>query len=330
MVLFVDDDLQILKSLEREFRSEPYKVRYASSGSSALDMISTPEEEVEVIISDQRMPNMSGTEFLIRSQEFAPHAVRMIMTGFSDFQVTIDAINKGGVTHYITKPWDKDELLLLVRDSIVKYRESDKSRIEIQKILEHQRNDQIKFRELVGALTGFIDLSTPSSKRHAMRTSQLAVGIAVSLGLEPEELEKIRMGAILHDIGLNTLSNDAGEFNPACMSETQYALFRSHPVIGQSMIGTVDSLQEIALIVRHHHENFDGSGFPDGLAGKDIPLGAAIISLANYAEGEIEYNSDKMPLHEQLEKITAKAGTEFDPQLIPHLLRVVEDMHHGR
>ncbi len=330
MVIFVDDEEQVLQSLKRLFRGEPYTVVFATSGKLALEMLAAAEEEVEVIVSDQRMPAMTGTEFLIRSQEFAPNAIRMIMTGYSDIQVTIDAINKGGATRYISKPWDNQEMLSFVQEAIAKYRDDSKLRTDLHKIHEQQRHHQKHFSALFGALTGFIDLTLPAAKRHAAITAEISVGMGVSLGLSPTDLEKIRMAALLHDIGLNTLSSDVAEMDPLCMSATQYALYRSHPVIGQSMIETIVHLHDIALIVRHHHENFDGTGFPDGLAGNAIPQGSAIISLANTLESEMELNGGKLPLQKVLEKVSDRGGTEFDPQLIPHMVRVAEDMYRGR
>ncbi len=329
MVLFVDDEEQILLALKRLFKFEPYTVQFASSGASALELLASSSEEVEVIISDQRMPNMNGTEFLIKSRETAPKAVRMLLTGYSDMQVTIDAINKGGATRYISKPWENQELLEIVRSAVEKYREDVQSALESRNLLEKQQQDQEQFRSLFDFLAGFVDLNAVTSKRHAMRTAELAVGISVSLGLTPAELEKVRMAALMHDIGLNALSSDGGEMSPECMTDAQYALFRSHPVIGQSMMRTVESLNDIGVIVRHHHENYDGSGFPDGLAGSDIPLGAAIINLAGSVESDVARYSGKLPLAQILEKVAARGGTEFDPKLISHMLRVAEGMYSG-
>ena len=98
----------------------------------------------------------------------------------------------------------------------------------------------------------------------------------------------------------------------------------------QKMVETVEHLHDIALIVRHHHEYFDGSGFPDGLAAEAIPQGSAIICLADTLESEMEISGDKVPLQKVLEKVSARSGTEFDPQLIPHMVRVAEDMYRGR
>lgn len=116
-IIIVDDEPNILNSLQRIFRSEPYKSLFASSGAEGLKLVKeTPL--VAVIISDQRMPEMNGSEFLARSREYAPDAIRMLLTGYSEMATTIAALNEGGATHYIAKPWDGPALLQTVREAI--------------------------------------------------------------------------------------------------------------------------------------------------------------------------------------------------------------------
>ncbi|MBV5341719.1 MAG: response regulator [Deltaproteobacteria bacterium] len=347
MVLFVDDELGVLSSLRRLFAREPYLVSLVSSGKEALKLLATLEE-VAVIISDQRMPEMGGTEFLTLSRELAPDAVRMLITGYSDFQATIDAMNSGGATRYISKPWDDNELLQSVRDAVEEYARKKAAKAELsllQERLELQRQNQEEklrlqtaelerqlleaqqdvqhqqgsYRMLIGALAGLIDLRVPTSRRHAANTSFLAVAVATALDLPPHETEDIQMAALLHDIGKNALSDDVLDAPPESMTETQLSLYRAHSVIGQSMIETVADLKPIGRLVRHHHECFDGSGFPDGLAGSAIPLGAAIVCLANAVDTEMGFQAGLAAIEKVLVKLAGRVGTEFDPELFQYI-----------
>lgn len=347
MVLFVDDEVGVLQSLKRLFRREPYLVNFVSSGKDALKLLATLED-VAVIVSDQRMPEMGGTEFLIRSRELAPDAIRMLITGYSDFQATIDAMNAGGATRYISKPWNDKELVQLVGEAVQTYNRNKAAKDELarmqrqlaaeaaerdkqirlqtaqferhlEEIQLQVRNQQDSYRMLLGSLAGLIDLRVPTSKRHAANTAFLAIGIATGLGLPPHLVDDIQMAALLHDIGKNCLSDDALETAPESMTETQLSLYRSHPLLGQSMIETVADLKPIAQMVRHHHECFDGSGFPDGLAGSAIPLGAAIICLANAVDTEMGFQHGSAAILKVLEKLENRSGTEFDPKLFKHL-----------
>ena len=119
-IVIVDDEPNILNSLQRIFRREPYQSLFAASGAEGLKLVAeTPR--VAVIISDQRMPEMNGSEFLARSREYAPDAIRMLLTGYSEMATTIAALNEGGATHYIAKPWDGPVLLQTVREAIRLY-----------------------------------------------------------------------------------------------------------------------------------------------------------------------------------------------------------------
>jgi len=147
-IIFVDDEPNILQSLRRVFHYEPYRFLASSSGDEALGLIAqTPS--VAVIVSDQRMPGMNGSEFLTRCRDIAPDAVKMLLTGYSDMESTIAAINSGGATHFIVKPWDDSQLLQTVREAVMRF----------HLILENRRQQEtinaqnLKLTELLGQLT---------------------------------------------------------------------------------------------------------------------------------------------------------------------------------
>lgn len=357
MVLFVDDEVGVLQSLQRLFRREPYMVFFASSGKEALELLSRLEG-MAVIVSDQRMPEMGGTEFLKRSRELAPDAIRMLLTGFSDFQATVDAMNDGGTTRFISKPWDGKEVVQLVREALQEYERKITAKAErlvlIEQLEEQKRNQddlirshvaelekqleemqlqarqqQDGYRTLLGSLAGLIDLRVPTSRRHAANTAFLAIGIASGLGLPPHEIDDIQMAALLHDIGKNALSDDLLDTSPEGMTETQLALYRSHPALGQSMIETVSDLKNIAIMVRHHHERYDGSGFPDALAGDGIPRGAAIIALANAVDMEMGFQKGLAAIQQVLEKLKSRVGEDFDPKIFRHISGPALELYGG-
>ena len=357
MVLFVVDELGIFQYLKLLFSNEPYLVSFVSSGKEALELL-TRLQDVAVIVSDQRMPEMGGTELLIRSRELAPDAIRMLLTGYSDFEATIHAMNDGGATRYISKPWNDKELVQLVRDAVQEYERKKAARAEmalLQEQLEEQqrnqhelvrqqtaqlenqleemhllvRHQQDSYRILLGALAGLIDLRVPDSRRHAANTAFLAVGIATGLGLPPHLVGDIQMGALLHDIGKNVLSSDLHDGDAVGMTDTQLALYRSHPALGESMIETVEDLKPIALMVRHHHECYDGSGFPDGLAGAAVPVGAAIIHLADTLDQEMGLLKGAEFLQGVLDKLRKQVGTAFDPHLFRHIEGPAHELYVG-
>lgn len=160
MVLFIDDDTNILHSLSRLFRKEAYAVDFANSGPDGLQLIASMQH-VAVIISDQKMPGMDGVHFLQRSRDLAPQAIRMFMTGYSNNADTINAINDGGVSHYISKPWKDSELLQTVRNAVFEYcfttiRDNP---MRLHDTPEHSQRSYIQ--GILGVLSGQIVPDTP-------------------------------------------------------------------------------------------------------------------------------------------------------------------------
>ena len=155
MVLFVDDEENVMKALQRTFHNEPYPVSFASSGREGLELL-TRLQDVAVIVSDQRMQEMDGTEFLTRSRELAPDAVRMLLTGYSDFQAAIDAMNNGGISRYISKPWNDKELLKLVRDAVYEYERKLKGDFKVKNQLLANLSHEL--RTPLGGVLGGLQL----------------------------------------------------------------------------------------------------------------------------------------------------------------------------
>lgn len=148
-VVMVDDEPNILQSLKRCFRREQYTVVFAGSGAEGLKLVAaTPD--LAVIVSDQRMPEMNGSEFLTRSRELAPDAIRMLLTGYSDMETTVAAMNEGGATHYIGKPWEDSALLQTVRDGVRHYHLTMENRRQQEIITQQNRELQILLSQLTG------------------------------------------------------------------------------------------------------------------------------------------------------------------------------------
>ena len=172
-ILFVDDEANILTALKRAMRNEEFKVLTATGGAAGLEILA--DNEVSVIVFDQRMPAMMGAEFLARSKELAPHAVRMMLTGYSDVETATQAINDGEITRFITKPWDDNDLTLTLRDAIKRFSlEEDNRQLAVQL---KQSNEQLE--EMVLERTR--ELRTALEKNTAL-TAQLEFRVRVLEG----------------------------------------------------------------------------------------------------------------------------------------------------
>jgi putative nucleotidyltransferase with HDIG domain len=360
-VIMVDDEQNSLLSLKRSFRHEPYSFLCVGSGAEGLELLAvTPL--VAVIISDQRMPDMNGSEFLSRSREGAPDAIRMLLTGYSDMGAIIAAMNTGGATHYITKPWEDLALIQTVRDAVRQYHlvtenlrqqeiinqqneellswninlkdrvlvQTAQIRKQVEDVHTLNRRQKANLQGLVETLATLIDLRDTKSRLHAANTAALSVSIATSMRLPKKDVETIRTAALLHDIGKNAMSDVALAVDEEDLVEEDRRHFYEHPVLGQTAIDTIEELRPAGILIRHHHERFDGNGFPDGLAGDAIPPGAAIIALADRCDREMNFHRGVNAVDMALEELSAQIGSSFSPELFPCLSQAAHDLYDSR
>ncbi len=345
-VLFVDDEINILKTMTRLFREEPFKVLTASSGVEGLEILRA-SSNVGLIVSDQRMPGMTGTAFLQAASEIFPDTPRMILTGYSDVNAAIDAINQGGASRFLMKPWNENELRLAVRDGLQRYqliqenkRLNEVIRLQkeemaewnvnlkarvlqqtttIRKQLEETRQQsdrsQKKSDAMVLLLADLLDRGHHQISKHSRNVAALAGSIAATLHLPLYQAEEIRNAALLHDIGLIGMSERVLTKSRELLSGDDLLEYRTHPVKGQETIDTIEELQGIGRLIRHHHEEFAGGGFPGGLSGEGISLGGRILFLANYIDNQYTLLTGKDAKYQITRKVAAGMGRLFDPAL---------------
>jgi putative nucleotidyltransferase with HDIG domain len=357
-ILCVDDEENILRSLRRLLASEDMDVLIAMSGEQGLEILRSTSE-ISVIVSDQRMPGLCGTDFLQQARNIAPDIPRIMLTGYADISATIDAINKGGCYRYLTKPWDDELLISTIREAAGLYqiilenrRLSDlvqKQNEELQewntnlktRVLEqtaairhnlndlHLLNAKLKknYEGSLLAFSGLMELRDRESRNHCRNVADVAVRIAKKCGFEPEDVEKLRVAALLHDIGKIGISDTLLQGNLENFRPHEIEEYRLHPVRGQAAIDAVEDLRPSGVLIRHHHESFDGSGFPDRLSGEDIPLGARIISMADTADRLFFSVHGDNGIEIMVEEISSQLGTILDPTLFPLVVPVLKEKY---
>ncbi len=354
-LLFVDDEPGILSSLRRLFRPHGYRILIAESGVEGLELLH--ENEVDLIISDMRMPEMDGAAFLHQVKQEWPDIVRILLTGYADITSTIAAINEGEIYRYISKPWDDNEIVLTVREAIER-RQLEKENHRLQQLTLEQ-NEALKTlnasleqkvaertAELRAALAqiekthgelkksfvtsvqvfgGLIELRTgPAGKRlsgHGKRVAELARNIAQRLRLPDNETQTVMLAGLLHDIGKIGWPDDLLDKPFNTMSPENRALAMKHPVTGQNILMAIERFRDAALLVRHHHECYDGSGYPDRLSGIAIPQGARIIAVANDYDALQIGTLVQRPLNasDALTFLIDNRGKRYDPAAVDAL-----------
>ncbi|MHB1678423.1 MAG: HD domain-containing phosphohydrolase [Sulfuriferula sp.] len=351
-LLFVDDEANILAALKRLFRPSGYRIFTAEGGLQGLEVMAC--EAVDLVISDMRMPEMNGAQFLEKVREQWPDTIRILLTGYAEIGTTIDAINKGQIYRYISKPWEDSDITLTVRQALErKQLERDKLRLEI---LTQKQNDELKElnatlenrvkarTEEVNQTMGFLEIAHEKLKKsfitsvrvfanliemregrmagHSRRVADLARMIAQRMGMNEAEIQDVFLAALLHDVGKIGLSDRLIEKSFSSLTSEERTEVVKHPIKGQAALMALEQLQNAAKFIRSHHERFDGLGYPDKLSGLGIPLGARILALANdYDAAQLGTILNKhLTQTEAIAFISEGRGNRYDPAVVDAFL----------
>lgn len=313
-IMVVDDEPANLRLLERLFRRD-YTIVAASSGAEALSLLE--QHDVALLITDQRMPGMTGIELLKRTAELRPHTVRIILTGYTDTHALVEAINCGQVYRYLTKPWNNEELRQTVARALQHY-EANRSRHDLE--LANERlwaRLQEMTRGFVRAIADALDAKDEYVHGQARRTCGYALATGRRMGLDRESLDELALAAFLHDIG-KIGTPDAILMKPGALTTEERRIVQLHSERGARMLAGISDMQDVAAVVRHHHENFDGTGYPEGLSGAQIPLHARIIHVTDAYDAMTNPRPYREAIGhaEAIERIEQSAGADFDPEVV--------------
>ncbi|HZX48382.1 MAG TPA: HD domain-containing phosphohydrolase [Nitrospirota bacterium] len=352
-LLLVDDEENILNSLKRTFRKEQYRIVTAQSGMEGLSVID--REKISLVLSDHRMPGMEGVEFLNEVRQKSPDTIRMMLTGYADMQSVMNAINHGEVYRFITKPWDDEEIRFIVRDALRHYDLIDENKalqalthrqnIELKdlnnnledKVAERTKEVEVLYKDLeqnfidfVRVFMSLLELKSQFLGSHCKRVAALSRRLADKTGLPSDEKLDIEVASLLEDIGVLGFPEKMLRKRDSELDPTEKALLQQHPVLGQTTLQHIKKLLSVSLLIRHHHERYDGSGYPDNLRGERIPAGSRIIAIADFfdklinpSDGGERYSVDRAFI--VLEK---ESGRRFDPLLVGKFNEALHEFSH--
>jgi putative nucleotidyltransferase with HDIG domain len=349
-VLFVDDEVNILKAVQRLLRGEPYDVLTASRGSEALELLErTP---AQVVVSDQRMPEMSGVDLLSAIRTRHPDVIRMMLTGYTEMNVAVDAINRGEIFRLITKPWNDEELKATLRQAFDHHdlkseikrlnqvtREQNlklqdmnrnlegKVRSRTKQLAEKHQELRIAYIQTIRALAEAVDAKDAYTRGHSERVGVYASKLARQLGLPRELIERVYISGLLHDVGKIGV-RDAVITKPDRLTPDEYEEIKQHPEIGARILQPVAFLADVVDCVRHHHEWYDGSerGYPLRLRGDRIPLPSRIILVADTVEAMTSDRPYRRGLSVEVvvRELHKYSGSQFDPACVDSMLKLLE------
>jgi putative two-component system response regulator len=314
-VLCVDDEPAILQILRRLLEVQGFEP--VTCGDPLVAVSTFREGAFNVVITDIHMPGMDGMTLMRALREVQPELPVVVVTGQGTVDTAIQALREGA-TGMLVKPFTGEELLAEVRRALS---------------AAQMRSEALQYRYLSPVLDSIaLTLSTAIEARnletgeHCRQLGVLSERMAAVLGLDERQQMTVRIGGYLHDIGKIGIA-DAILLKPGRLTESEMAEMRRHSEIGAAILEVHDAMAEIAQIVRHHHERWDGRGYPDALVGSTIPLGGRIIAVADAFSA---MTSDRiyrpaLSLDRAWAELRAHAGTQFDPRIVDVFEQVVDE-----
>jgi putative two-component system response regulator len=313
IILIVEDNELLRDGLRDILKGENFNTYTASNGIEALEIMENVRPAL--ILSDINMPEMDGFEFYnaVRAREEWLTIPFIYLTARSAIKDILTGKNLGA-EDYLTKPISKGELITTVRSRLSRFRQVQVGQLQQAYIAS------------LTALANAIEARVRYTPGHIERVTAYAMLMAKYMGLGPAEMKQLHIGAILHDIGKIHISEEILFENPT-LSEDDWEQIRKHPTNGERMIKDVEDLADSAPIVRHHHERWDGNGYPDGLKGDEIPQGASIVAVADAFDTMVTPRPYRqvVPPEDAYHEIVRLSGINYDPAVVESFKSAWED-----
>lgn len=355
-LLLVDDEENILKAIRRALRSNNINILMATSGKQGLEFLS--KEPVNLIISDMRMPEMTGAEFLSQAAQLYPAIPRILMTGYSDMESTVQAINDGQISNYLPKPWNDSVLKSMVADClqstqlklhneyltqqlIEKKAELEKININLEKTVEVRTEEVIQKSEklevanqqlsdthnsMVSLISNILALRDEQGSKISELKASIAKDIAEKLELDQHEVQSIYNATLLSSIGKMTFTDKTLDKPYNSLNTMELETFKKFPILGEAVLIGIPGLAVESKIIRSQFERYNGLGFPDRLEDDETPVGAKILSVArDYVElVQGRYTGKIYEEAKARAEIKRFSGQRYHPDIVEAFIDIIE------
>jgi len=331
-VLVVDDEEPIRNALRKYLKQQQFEVYAASSADEALQQLRL--HKVALMLSDIRMPGTSGVDLVPQALEIEPDLAILMLTAVNDATSAALCMQRGAMD-YLTKPIELADLGRAVQRAL-KRREMHLENRHLNQWLkeevttrsaelhrERHRLERISTATLE-ALVNALEAKDPYLRGHSARVADLSANIATEMGLSEEEVDHVRMAGRLHDLGkIGTRDAVVNKEGPLTPDEFEHV--KQHVIIGAQILAPLVHLGHIVAMVKSHHERWDGTGYPDGLRGEEVPLGGRVIGAAEVYDAltTVRPYQEKMTPEQAVERMADLSGTVLDPKVYDALVRIV-------
>jgi putative nucleotidyltransferase with HDIG domain len=333
-ILVVDDEEAIREVVSTMLESRGYQCTTLSNGRAAQEFVR--KETPDLVLSDMIMPEMDGIQLLDWLRGYDPEIPVIMVTAIHDISTALQAIRRGAYD-YILKPFEKDQLFHAVgrawqhRQLVT---ENKNYQLNLQQQVDEQTqrlllaNEELRqsYDDTLEALGSALDLKDAETEGHSQRVTAYTISIAKTVPVPPEYLEVLARAAFLHDIGKMAIPDKILR-KPGPLDDGEKQIMRTHCEIGYNMLTRIPFLREAAEIVLAHQEFFDGTGYPRGLRGEQIPMGARIFSIADALDAMLSDRPyrNALPMSHAREEIRRCAGSQFDPKIVDVFLSIPEN-----
>ncbi len=315
-ILTLDDDPIITSTIQAYFRRSGYQVDVENNPYNAIDRIRNGS--YDILLLDFLMTPICGDQVVEEIRKFNTDLYIILLTGHKSMAPPVKTIRQLDIQGYYEKDDRFDQLELLVESCV-------KSIRQMRQIREYQAELEKAYMQTIETLRYVVETRDKETRGHSERVSLLGVALAKELGMNEQEINMIRVAGLFHDIGKVGVP-DAILLKNGSLTKEEFEQIKNHPIEGERILASYAPFKNTLPIVRGHHERYDGKGYPDGIAGEDIDLGARIIAVADSFDAMISNRTYRagLGLDKTLAEITAGRGTQFDPKIVDILFAFIE------
>lgn len=323
-IIGVDDEEGILDSLRVLLEDTSYEFVGITNPVEAIERVR--QEHFDLMLLDFMMTPLHGDEVVEEIRKFNKELYILLLTGHRDLAPPLETIKRLDIQGYCEKSDKFDQLLLLIESAIKSVKQMDEIKRINEKLEDSKEQLEQAYLDMVQTLRYTVEAKDSYTRGHSDRVSEYSVLIGEKLGLPAEQIKTLRIGGLFHDIGKIGIP-DSILLKPAKLTDEEYSQIKNHPSIGAHILGSAAIFQDIIPIVKHHHERYDGNGYPSKLKGEEIPYLARIAAVADTFDAMTSRRSYRGPIDVEhvKEEIKRCEGTQFDPQIAEVFIEILNN-----
>ena len=323
-VIGVDDENGILDSLRVLLENSNYEFVGITDPVEAIERVR--QEHFDLMLLDFMMTPLHGDDVVEEIRKFNKELYILLLTGHKDLAPPLETIKRLAIQGYCEKSDKFDQLLLLIESGLKSVKQMDEIKRINEELADSKEQLEQAYIEMVQTLRSTVEAKDTYTRGHSDRVSEYSVLIGKRLGLPEEQIKSLKIGGLFHDIGKIGIP-DSILLKPGKLTDDEYSEIKNHPSIGAHILGSAKIFKDIVPIVKHHHEKYDGNGYPSRLKGEEIPYLARIAAIADTFDAMTSRRSyrNALDLDFVKDEIESCKGTQFDPQLADAFLDILEN-----